>query len=590
MFLTFLSNKKSPAPLAYVLLHIGLCAGLVFVCPSMINYIENPMISLFWMIGLITLILYFVTHLRDPGFIPHDAIYLAERETPYPDSIKTRQRVDSILKLKSQHSSKPSLAFDNNTYSMTPEAKHRISEINKNYFKKLIGGDQAGNSITTNNIMLTNLATEGVPHCEKKNEDPEFYDQMKDDENYEDDLNQSVEEKEDENVVACEMSMDQADESMQQENILNFGADSGAEIESIDKTGSSPKRPTSLQLQSTKDLGDDKSPTSAKIKKKSQIKTTQAIEQRETSDTESKTKDNDQDHMKNIELTQLGQQNKRKRYKPFKDENIPQNTESPNKLSLPIHIIIPVSSPSNNAESIKSSERRFISTNDEETQSTHYGHTRNSSIKSHGALLSHRKLDEVPVKEEFENQKEEQDLLYVERRYCTVCGFEQPLRAKHCRDCNRCVAQYDHHCPWLGTCIGQKNHFVFYWFLIFQCIQLIWGEYEVFDYMITGEYQHWGSENVWRVVMALFITFFLIMVFSLICFHSYLACVNLTTWESLSWYKISYLREWHEDWGSPFDQGCTQNLKFFCCTQNNGIKIWDMPKFKRPLDEQDAQV
>jgi len=266
----------------------------------MINYHENPLIALFWMTGLITLVLYFITHLRDPGFIPHDAIYLAERETPYPDTIKTRQRVDSIIKLKSQHSSKPSLAFDNNTYSMTPEAKHKISEINKNYFKKLIGGDQAGNSITTNNIMLTNIATEGAPPCEIKNEDPEFYAQMKDDdENYEDDLNQSIEEnsqnkeKVDQDVVACEMSMDQADESMQQENILNFGADSGAEIESIDKTGSSPKRPMSLQLQSKKDLGDDKSPTSAKIKRKTQLKTAEAIEEKETYDTESKTKYNE---------------------------------------------------------------------------------------------------------------------------------------------------------------------------------------------------------------------------------------------------------------------------------------------------------
>ena len=42
------------------------------------------------------------------------------------------------------------------------------------------------------------------------------------------------------------------------------------------------------------------------------------------------------------------------------------------------------------------------------------------------------------------------ETLYVERRYCTVCNFEQPLRSKHCKDCNKCVGQYDHHCPWIG--------------------------------------------------------------------------------------------------------------------------------------------
>ncbi len=179
--------------------------------------------------------------------------------------------------------------------------------------------------------------------------------------------------------------------------------------------------------------------------------------------------------MKNIELANLGgQQSKRRRYLPFKDET----SEPSTKLNLPISLAI--KNYTSEPESIKSSERRLFSTNDEEAQLGTL-HTRQSSIKSQELLFSHRKLDESPKKDDFEKQKEdnEQEVLYVERRYCTVCGFEQPLRAKHCRDCNRCVAQYDHHCPWLGTCIGQKNHSVFYWFLIFQCIQLAWGEYEV---------------------------------------------------------------------------------------------------------------
>jgi len=48
------------------------------------------------------------------------------------------------------------------------------------------------------------------------------------------------------------------------------------------------------------------------------------------------------------------------------------------------------------------------------------------------------------------------------------------------------------------------------------------------------------------------------------------------------------LRDWHEDWGSPFDEGCVKNLSFFCCRGGGNIKIWEMPKYKRPLDEQDG--
>lgn len=63
-----------------------------------------------------------------------------------------------------------------------------------------------------------------------------------------------------------------------------------------------------------------------------------------------------------------------------------------------------------------------------------------------------RRLDEAPEMQDLEKQQEEkeEEILYVERRYCTKCGLEQPIRAKHCKDCERCVSQYDHHCPWLG--------------------------------------------------------------------------------------------------------------------------------------------
>lgn len=49
------------------------------------------------------------------------------------------------------------------------------------------------------------------------------------------------------------------------------------------------------------------------------------------------------------------------------------------------------------------------------------------------------------------NEKIDQnESFYVEKRYCTICNIEQPIRSKHCKDCKRCVAMYDHHCPWMG--------------------------------------------------------------------------------------------------------------------------------------------
>jgi hypothetical protein len=39
-----------------------------------------------------------------------------------------------------------------------------------------------------------------------------------------------------------------------------------------------------------------------------------------------------------------------------------------------------------------------------------------------------------------------------------------PRRVYHCKYCNICIEQYDHHCPWLSKFIGKKNLRLFYAF------------------------------------------------------------------------------------------------------------------------------
>merc|ERR1712194_197989 len=58
-------------------------------------------------------------------------------------------------------------------------------------------------------------------------------------------------------------------------------------------------------------------------------------------------------------------------------------------------------------------------------------------------------------------------------RICTVCRILQPVGTLHCEYCHVCVADWDHHCPWMGKCIGSGNIQAFYSFICFSFSSLI---------------------------------------------------------------------------------------------------------------------
>ena len=56
------------------------------------------------------------------------------------------------------------------------------------------------------------------------------------------------------------------------------------------------------------------------------------------------------------------------------------------------------------------------------------------------------------------------------------------FRTKHCIICEKCVDEFDHHCFWVGNCIGKNNFSLFFNFLIFILFNT------AFNFLITTYY------------------------------------------------------------------------------------------------------
>ncbi|XP_048876694.1 palmitoyltransferase ZDHHC12-B isoform X1 [Brienomyrus brachyistius] len=170
----------------------------------------------------------------------------------------------------------------------------------------------------------------------------------------------------------------------------------------------------------------------------------------------------------------------------------------------------------------------------------------------------------------------------LRQRRCIHCMVQQPMRAKHCQTCQHCVRRYDHHCPWIENCVGERNHRWFVLYLAVQLLVLVWGLHMAWSgFTYAPGWEQWLRGNCFLLVASSVVAVFSVVVVLLLGSHLYLVSLNATTWEFMSRHRISYLKHCGTD-ENPFDRGTLRNLWSFFCVW--GPVVWEQAYFAEGSD------
>ncbi|PHT31832.1 putative protein S-acyltransferase 9 [Capsicum baccatum] len=160
--------------------------------------------------------------------------------------------------------------------------------------------------------------------------------------------------------------------------------------------------------------------------------------------------------------------------------------------------------------------------------------------------------------------------LPVRVKYCETCMLYRPPRCSHCSVCDNCVERFDHHCPWVGQCIGKRNYRCFFLFVsstALLCV-FVFSISALYLKLLTDE-----SGNIWKAIkvspaaVALSVYCFIALWFvgGLTGFHLYLIGTNQTTYENFR-YKGNNRT-------SVYNRGCITNFLLLFCSRIEPSKI-----------------
>lgn len=162
----------------------------------------------------------------------------------------------------------------------------------------------------------------------------------------------------------------------------------------------------------------------------------------------------------------------------------------------------------------------------------------------------------------------------IEKHYCFKCYIDQPIRTKHCHSCRACIATFDHHCFWLGNCIGEKNRPAFMLYLFIQAGEMIVLITKPASAILrTGILACAVGHPLLLVTVVIYILLWLGLL-SLMAYHVYFMLANLTTWEYISWNEITYLDGFDQKDGSAFSVSMASNICIYFRPHTSAFYDW----------------
>ena len=216
------------------------------------------------------------------------------------------------------------------------------------------------------------------------------------------------------------------------------------------------------------------------------------------------------------------------------------------------------------------------------------GAQRTNSLSSSSRYLNHNFMrSRIPRSRDVEVNG-----MLVKIKWCDTCNLYRPPRCSHCSICNNCVERFDHHCPWVGQCIGRRNYGQFLTFVLSTTV-LAWYVFATsivhMDNVAVrgaanGEPDDWAHLTGYAFrsapasVFLMFYTFLMVwFVFGLGVFHLYLVSINQTTYEN---FKFRY-----DDDNNPYHVGCGSNFAEVCCSMVPESKL----RLREPIPDPDIR-